>query len=449
MKKSVGLAILLVLTAAMATLPSQSFAQQRIQQRERAVPPAAVTQARPASEEVLAAPLSLAEISQRFQVNEAAARAHVIEPANVRGINSDLGYDKVRPKLDIPADLGTPPSPHLDVDAFGKALHAKLKNSVAGYVMRLRKNGNTIYTLQWNWARTPSDGGVGWNPSRRMHIASVSKLVTGMAMTKLLNDKGISYDAKIINYLPSYWAKGPNINKITFRHLLTHTSGFSTNSSSSSYSFMKGRVAAGVSGVGSYDYENMNFGLCRILIAIINGNIAKNTNFPLIQDAFWDLVTVSAYQSYVQQKIFTPAGVANGQLDSKPGYALAYKFPVAGGGWNSGNLVSMAGGAAWHLSVDELLNVMGTFRRKGTIMPSGKAQTMLDNGFGVDVVSNTPAGMLYNKNGKWTNNGRTEQSLAYFLPEGMELVVYANSPITASDTFFRTIVSDLYLANLK
>ena len=38
---------------------------------------------------------------------------------------------------------------------------------------------------------------------------------------------------------------------------------------------MKARVAAGVPGVGSYNYENMNFGLCRLLIPIVSGAIAK------------------------------------------------------------------------------------------------------------------------------------------------------------------------------
>ena len=41
----------------------------------------------------------------------------------------------------------------------------------------------------------------------------------------------------------------------------------------------------------------------------------------------------------------------------------------------------------------------------------------------------TPLGTLYNKNGRWTSDGRVEQALAYFLPQGMELVVLTNSPV--------------------
>jgi hypothetical protein len=39
-------------------------------------------------------------------------------------------------------------------------------------------------------------------------------------MTKLLNEKSVSYDTPIIDYLPAYWSKGPNVNKITFAELL-------------------------------------------------------------------------------------------------------------------------------------------------------------------------------------------------------------------------------------
>jgi CubicO group peptidase (beta-lactamase class C family) len=213
--------------------------------------------------------------------------------------------------------------------------------------MQLRENGVAIYTLQWNWAKTPADGGEGWTPSVRMHVASCSKLITGIAMTKVLNDKQISYDSPIVNHLPDYWAKGPNLDKITFRHLMTQTSGFNygVKSSASDYVFMKSQVAAGVTHLGQYWYQNMNFGLCRILISTINGNIAPGTT---ASDAFWDLVTIQSYVKYVQDHVFTPAGVSGPSLDHPNPDALAHTFPTAGNGWNSDDLSTVSGGAGWH-----------------------------------------------------------------------------------------------------
>ena len=78
-----------------------------------------------------------------------------------------------------------------------------------------------------------------------MHVASVSKLMTAMAMTVLLRDNKISPDAQIINYLPDYWAKGSNIEHITFRNLFNHTSGLSANYLVD-FDIMKSAIAGGI-----------------------------------------------------------------------------------------------------------------------------------------------------------------------------------------------------------
>lgn len=216
---------------------------------------------------------------------------------------------------------------------------------------------------------------------------------------------------------------------------------------------MKGRVSTGVSAGAidvTYDYENMNFGLMRILIAVINGNIDKNANFSFLNDLLWDWITISAYTTYVKNTVFIPAGVAGATLTHPGENALAYAYPPSAPGWNSGDLTTMAGGAGWHMSVDEVLDVMDAFRRDGTIMTAAKAQAMLDASFGVDGVTNTSAGKLYNKNGRWVGaGGRAEQSVAYFLPENMELVVHVNSKIGPSDARLRPLVTKAYLDNLQ
>jgi hypothetical protein len=195
----------------------------------------------------------------------------------------------------------------------------------------------------------------------------------------------------------------------------------------------------------------MNFGLCRILISVIDGTIPKDIAFPAaIRDQAWDYVTINGYKQFVQDNLFNPSGVNGASLDHPASNALAYNFPTSGGGWNSGDLSTMSGGAGWHMSVNDLLNVMGTFRRKATIMPKNKAQALLDNMFGIDIAVDTPAGKLYNKNGLWMDGaGHTEQSLAYFLPEDMEMVLLVNSPVGQPGAFFRDLVTNLYVQNIE
>ncbi len=387
-------------------------------------------------------------------VDEAQLRTHVLLPPHLVGVASSRGPEEGTP---IPVHtFAAAPAFHFDVDGFGKALHAALKDSVNGYVMRLRHDGTTIYTLQWNWAKRPGEGSEGWTPGVRMHIASVSKLVTGIAMTRLLLKKSVPFDTPIASYLPKYWAKGPNVSKITFRHLMTHKSGlnFKVQSSASDFAFMKSKIAAGTTHLGEYSYQNMNFGLCRILIATLNGNVSPGATWSLPflnngNDVVWDYVTIEAYAKYVRDQVFAPAGVVGPTLSHGFTDALAYGFPPLTKGWNSGDLKTVSGGAAWHMSVDELLSVMSHLRRTGTIMSTAHAQQMLDAGFGIDVKLPTPLGTLYNKNGRWTSGGRDEQALAYFLPQGMELVVLTNSPVGAPAVSFRDTVTKLYLASVK
>jgi len=382
--------------------------------------------------------------------------AHQISPSHLRSVQSNreveqisINYQRAN-NAPMPAATAT-----FNSNVFAQKFHAAIKDKVTGYAMQLRLNGAPNQTLIWNWAQTPANGSLGWNLDRRMHIASVSKLITGIAMLKLLDEKGISVDAKIIDYLPDYWAKGNNIGQISFRNLLQHRSGFSTGGSASDFGTMKARVAAGVPGVGSYQYENMNFGLCRILISVINGNISKSANYGVNNDIIWDMVTINSYRNYVQTKVFNPAGVANAGFAPAAGGALAYRFPHGNqASWDSGDLSTMSGGAGWRLSVTEVLKVMDHARRKNTILPANRTQFLLDNGLGIDQIINTPAGKLYNKNGAWRdgaceNNPRMEQCVAVFLPNGYEIVVFVNSRIGAGCESLRGLVTETYLDSFQ
>jgi hypothetical protein len=395
-------------------------------------------------------------------ISEAQLRAHEMRPLHLDGASSDRG------RLDLP----TPPEPspdateplpelhphhRLDVDGFIAALESALTSEVAGYSLRLNEHGATIRTADWNWAKEPQDTAEGWTTHTRMHVASLSKQITAIAMTRLLDNRRIPYNAKIIDYLPAYWTKGPNVGQITFANLMTHTSGlnYGVSSSASDFQFMKAQIAAGTSHLGQYWYQNMNFGLCRILLATIHGNIPVDFSLPPLfglnafNDIVWDAITLAAYESYAAARVFSPSGVSGPTLTHQPLDALAYNFPVSGSGWNSGDLTTMAGGAGWHMTVDELLDVMGTFRRRGTIMSPFHAQTMLDDGFGIDWTVSTPLGTYYAKNGFWYDgSGQMEQAVLFYLPHDMEFVLLVNSPVGTPAEFLYTLVANAYTSSI-
>jgi hypothetical protein len=189
--------------------------------------------------------------------------------------------------------------------------------------------------------------------------------------------------------------------------------------------------------VGAAGYRNMNYGLCRILISTIDAPYL----FPLIKgvtDKYWDLTTINYYQRYVSENVFAPAGVTS-TLDHTTANALAYPSPAKTPGWSSGDLSTMSGCAAWHLSVDDLLNVMAAFRRHGTIVDAATATKMLDREFGLDFKRDTPLGRIYAKGGFWASDrtgNLVEQSNVFFLPRDMELAILANSPFCAPNATF-------------
>jgi CubicO group peptidase (beta-lactamase class C family) len=384
-----------------------------------------------------------------IELDEVAMRAHVMRPAHLDGAYSDRGPEGVAPLEGRRARADIVYS--VDWDAFELELQAALNHSVAGYALFIHQHGGStewVWGREPGWAKTLQDGGERWTLGVPMHIASCSKLVTAIAMVKLMTGQALPYNSKIIDFLPQYWTKGPNVDQITFAQLMTHTSGlaFGNTTSASDFQFMKSQIAAGTTHIGEYSYQNMNFGLCRILIATINKNVP--VNWEPSEDAKWDYATLTAYQDYVQKNVFAPSGVTGATLTHPSEDALAYNFPVIGSGWNSGDLTTMAGGAGWHMSAGALLGVMDTFR-KGQIVTPAQAQTALDEKFGIDWVVTTPVGSFYAKNGLWTDGSHVEQSVAFFLPGSTGLALLVNSPVGSPGQFLLSLVGNLYIKNVK
>lgn len=361
------------------------------------------------------------------------ADKHQIRPAHVVNVVSDDDNElvSVLPKAKV-KNKQPNPNPKANWNEFMNELHKLLKDSSQGHIIQINQNGNPIGNIKWSMAKTAIDGGQTWDFNTRMHIASTSKYLTALGVMKALRLKNLSIDTKISGYLPAYWSKGNNIDKITFRHLLTHSSGFETNGSSASdYLFMKSKVAAGVPKVGEPSgYENMNFGLCRILIPVLMGLMEKDFEGG---DNFWDLVSVNWFKSFMQDKIFTPAGVANvgfaPAMGYKTAYAYSYPYIPTQQGWNSGDLATVAGGAGFRMSTSELLKVVDHALRRGTILDGPAVQTGLNWGLGINGSFPSPEGTVFYRKGRWTGNGKTEQSALFIFPDNIEVAVFVNSQI--------------------
>jgi CubicO group peptidase (beta-lactamase class C family) len=396
----------------------------------------------------------------------------------------------------------------LDAAAFGQELTGQLAGAAKGYSLELRREGAAVVSLSSGDAidgQLEGGSSTAWSPDVSMDIASCSKLITAIALTKILGETpGVTADDPISPYLPDYWDQGPNVDLITFTDVMTHTSGLRPPAGAGvppdqTYVPCREAVALGVadasriggSAVLNYNnwcYQNTNFVLCRVLMATVSGTVAVDTSYthphlppdgsPIIveppgehlteqhaNDEYWNALTLKYYQEYIQDSVFAPAGV-EASLWRPDNCALAYAWPSDGQrGWNSGDLTEWAGPAGYHMSVGGLLDVMGTFRRSGTILSPVQAQAMMDAKYGIDwgdngvpgVAQPTPAGPLYCKNGGQPNpdargNLQWEQSGAVFLPLDMECVLFVNSPIDEpghSPSFLLSLITGAFIDNLK
>jgi len=103
--------------------------------------------------------------------------------------------------------------------------------NLAGMTMSIVKNGKLVYAHGFGYSDVEAKQPV--TPGQLFRIASVSKLITAVAIMKLVERKSISLDSKvfgpkaIIKDPIFHKVKDPRLYNITVRHLLAHAGGWS------------------------------------------------------------------------------------------------------------------------------------------------------------------------------------------------------------------------------
>jgi CubicO group peptidase (beta-lactamase class C family) len=139
------------------------------------------------------------------------------------------------------------------------------------------------------------------NPETKFNLGSMNKMFTAVAIAQLVEQGKLSFDDKVGKVLPDY----PNkevANKVTVRHLLTHTSG-----------------------LGSY--WNAKFDAGRATIKTVADYLALFADEPLLFEpgarfeysnsgyivlgAIIEKVTGQSYYDYVREHVYKPAGMTN------------------------------------------------------------------------------------------------------------------------------------------
>ena len=279
----------------------------------------------------------------------------------------------------------------ISLSKFQSGISSRLNGGVVGYVGYVGMSPFDFFDA--GLARTTTDP-----PSlqifltQSINVASLSKVLTTIGVLKSLAAHGLTLDTKIEPYLYADWTKGPNIDTITFRDLLTHRSGFRGPPPNGPcgqftiYSELKNQIALGVTlaDKAAASYNNCNFGIFREMLPFMEEwpGVAL---YPLKTDSERAADSAAFYIYYMNLKVFRVIGI---HADCKPpnvDHILSYPFPPgATPGDDFGDFTLKCGAGGWQLSVADMHTLLFNIIRGDELLSSGEKKRMFDDHLGWD-----------------------------------------------------------------
>lgn len=291
-----------------------------------------------------------------------------------------------------------------DAAVMGDNIEFMAEGRAVGYAYAINAGGNVLAAKNsGGLARTGADSPVrAFTSLKETEVSSVSKVITATGILHLLQAQpgGLeaALDSKLVDYLPSDWSPGDNVQDITLRHLLTHTSGFGEDPTdnaigvdfkaygNNNYANLKALLEAGLPPVKinpadpdawpwGYEYNNANYTL---LAKVVLPKLAysfldlTSANYPNL-DEYTGLV----YRNYMRAQIFNPLGITDASLaptDANPtkGYLLATADSTPG--ISQSDLTNTGGAFGWKLNARELATFLDGIQHNDSILsPSTRA----------------------------------------------------------------------------
>jgi CubicO group peptidase (beta-lactamase class C family) len=342
----------------------------------------------------------------------------------------------------------------LSIADLANLIANKLNDKCIGYEFVISYKENFADMRSWGSARRSQDA-----PSRLMsifdqyNIASVTKPITSAALLKLLyKDPTENRDSKMWTFLPSHWTIDETVKVITFRDLLTHTSGF--RSDAHSYADLKSMVKQGIKpgDYGQEKYQNCNYTILRLIIPKLAGySIASiphgTTNTTLqVMESIQATGFAQDYMDYVQKKLFNPAGLpllACKPVDNNP--ALFYQFPkTSAHGDDFGDYTLICGSGGWNMSSAQLSTFFRTLHYTEKIMPESISNLMINEKLGYGT-GTTPKGVnYYEKEGLCLGSAVQLNAAIVGFADGIIVTVLMNSQGPALEQTVRDAFDEWY-----
>ena len=238
-------------------------------------------------------------------------------------------------------------------EIFKQKLQASLSDA-NGYGFVITQNKQIAATAE---AGTGSQGSTGakqpYSIDKYINIASVTKTLTATTFLKFMALRPFTLDSTIGPWLPEVWTKNGLMRNITFRQLLTHTSGI--RSSGTDWATLKSIIAAPPEGNNTRTYSNINLALFRAMLPKMNNLAIYNTmqGKPTAEFEQW---MSERYIMIVQDNIFKRIDLENRACVPLPGNTIDMfnEDPNAVVSRPTGDWTNSCGGGGFYLTTRDL-----------------------------------------------------------------------------------------------
>lgn len=330
-----------------------------------------------------------------------------------------------------------------DVELFSKNLKEGFDGKTVGYSFAIAQNGKIVRCDTGGLARKAIDAPQAkYLITTRQAQGSCSKTISALALLRALEDKGLDEDAFLADLLPPFWTINPANKEIRVSHLLAHKAGLTYFGNS--YADLRKTMATATTGFGDnqsfYDYDNVNYLLCRVLIPCI---VHGKESFPWHSNAAADEEMSQAHRTYVREKIFRISGLPNyarinigpwneaGAITQKypdPAMVLYYNYsqPTLNGMMKYTTYLG-AGAGGWFMNTPEVVQVSLT-AEAGKLVSTQMLKRMKEKLMGFDDKYVGKHGDYFWKNGLWADNqDRGIYTVIMHFPNNVQVAWHTNS----------------------
>lgn len=281
-----------------------------------------------------------------------------------------------------------------------------LANNVSGGML-IAKNGQIIFEKYQGFADKKTQTQI--TKDTPIHLASISKVLTAVAILKLVEQDKIKLDEFVSHILPEFPYKD-----ITVRDLLTHRSGLQNYAyyKTNDQFWIEGKtktnkdilkyISKGLS--ETYNKPNHNFSYC-------------NTNYALLA-LIIEKITRDTYSNAMQNMVFKPFGMEHTFVfNIKDSAKVSKSYTFRGDEWKMTDLDAIYGDKNIYSTPRDLLQLDKAMYSKNflneklrTLMKKGYSnehEGIKNYGLGIRMMEWNPNQKLLYHNGWWHGNNTT------------------------------------------